>query len=65
MTYGRLLVFVRPQAWRLAAVVVATVLAALLDVLVFTLTIPFLDQVFGTTTNPGPITTAHRFAQHR
>lgn len=61
MTYGRLLVFVRPQAWRMAAVVVANVLAALLDVLVFTLTIPFLDQVFGTTTNPGPISTAQRW----
>lgn len=61
MTYRRLLRFVRPQAWRMAAVVAANVMAAVLDVLVFTLTIPFLDRVFGTATNPGPITTAQRW----
>jgi subfamily B ATP-binding cassette protein MsbA len=56
MIYRRLLAFVRPQAWRMAVVVAANVIAALLDVLSFTLLIPFLDRVFGTATNPGPIT---------
>ncbi|MGH7713988.1 MAG: ABC transporter ATP-binding protein, partial [Gemmatimonadaceae bacterium] len=61
MTYGRLLAFVRPQTWRMAAVVSANLLAALLDVFSFTLLIPFLDRVFGTTTNPGPISTVQQW----
>ncbi len=61
MTYRRLLAFVRPQAWRMAAVVTANILAALLDVLSFTLLIPFLDRIFGSTTNPGPITAVQQW----
>ncbi len=61
MTYGRLLAFVRPQVWRMAAVVAANVVAALLDVLSLTLLIPFLDRVFDTATNPGPISAAQRW----
>jgi len=61
MIYRRLLGFVRPHAWRLAAVVTANVSAALLDVLSFTLLIPFLDRVFGTTTSPSAISTVQRW----
>jgi subfamily B ATP-binding cassette protein MsbA len=61
MTYGRLLAFVRPQAWRMAAVVAANILAALLDVFSFTLLIPFLDRIFGTATNPGPISAVQQW----
>ena len=61
MTYRRLLAFVRPQAWRMAAVVTANILAALLDVFSFTLLIPFLDRIFGTATNPGPITAVQQW----
>jgi ATP-binding cassette, subfamily B, bacterial MsbA len=61
MSYRRLLGFVRPHKWRMAAVIAANVGAALLDVFSFTLLIPFLDQVFGTNTNPGPVTAAQRW----
>ncbi|HJU73944.1 MAG TPA: ABC transporter ATP-binding protein, partial [Gemmatimonadaceae bacterium] len=61
MIYRRLLAFVRPQTWRMVAVVAANIMAALLDVLSFTLLIPFLDRVFGTATNPGPISAVQRW----
>ena len=45
--YRRLLVFVRPHAWRLAGNIVLNVVAALLDGVAFTLLIPFLNTLFG------------------
>jgi len=48
--YGRLLRFLRPHAWRMGVTVLCNVGAAVLDVFSFTLLIPFLDALFGTTT---------------
>lgn len=48
--YRRLLVFLRPHAWRMSATVACNIGAALLDVFSFTLLIPFLDALFGTQT---------------
>ncbi|HEY0994367.1 MAG TPA: ABC transporter ATP-binding protein [Gemmatimonadaceae bacterium] len=45
--YRRLLVFLRPHAWRMAATIASSLLAAALDVLAFTLLIPFLNALFG------------------
>jgi ATP-binding cassette, subfamily B, bacterial MsbA len=58
--YRRLLRFVRPHAWRMGVTVACNVGAALLDVFSFTLLIPFLDALFGTTTGPTPITALQR-----
>jgi ATP-binding cassette, subfamily B, bacterial MsbA len=44
--YGRLLGFVRPHRWRLIGNIVASLIAASLDVLSFTLLIPFLSALF-------------------
>ena len=51
----RLVPFLRPHAWRLVANLACNVGAAVLDVFSFTLLIPFLDALFGTTTI-GPVT---------
>jgi ATP-binding cassette, subfamily B, bacterial MsbA len=56
VTYRRLLAFLRPHSWRLAAAVICNFIVAVLDVFNFTLLIPFLDQVFGETTSSGAIT---------
>ena len=48
--YRRLLTFLRPHAWRMSATIACNIGAALLDVFSFTLLIPFLDALFGTTT---------------
>ncbi|MGQ0537498.1 MAG: ABC transporter ATP-binding protein [Gemmatimonadaceae bacterium] len=61
MTFRRLLRYLRPHAGRIAATISANVGAALLDVLSLTLLIPFLDEVFQTRTNPGPITAVQRW----
>ncbi len=45
--YRRLLVFLRPHAWRMAATIGSSLMAAALDVLAFTLLIPFLNALFG------------------
>jgi subfamily B ATP-binding cassette protein MsbA len=44
--YRRLLRFLRPHGWRMAATVAANVGAAILDVFTFTLLIPFLNALF-------------------
>lgn len=54
--YRRLFRFVQPHAWRMAGTVACNIGAALLDVFSFTLLIPFLDAIFGTTTQSSPIT---------
>ena len=56
MTYRRLLVFLRPHAWRMAGTVGCNVAAAVLDVFSFTLLIPFLDQLFKQPSRGTPIT---------
>lgn len=48
--YRRLLSFLRPHAWRMAATVACNLVAALLDVFSFTLLIPFLSQLFNVPT---------------
>ncbi len=53
--YGRLFRFVRPHVWRMAGTVACNIAAAILDVFSFTLLIPFLDAIFGTETQSGPI----------
>ncbi|MFN8571664.1 MAG: ABC transporter ATP-binding protein [Gemmatimonadaceae bacterium] len=53
--YARLLRFLRPHAWRMVGTVACNIGAAVLDVFSFTLLIPFLDAIFGTTTPAGPI----------
>jgi len=53
--YGRLLRFVRPHAGRMVGTVACNIGAAILDVFSFTLLIPFLDAIFGTQTQSGPI----------
>jgi subfamily B ATP-binding cassette protein MsbA len=53
--YGRLLRFVRPHATRMVGTVACNIGAAILDVFSFTLLIPFLDAIFGTQTQSGPI----------
>jgi subfamily B ATP-binding cassette protein MsbA len=45
--YGRLVRFVRPHAWRMAATVACNVGAAGMDVFTFTLLMPFLSALFG------------------
>ncbi|MHB1264132.1 MAG: ABC transporter ATP-binding protein [Gemmatimonadaceae bacterium] len=45
--YRRLLVFLRPHAWRMGATIGSSLMAAALDVLAFTLLIPFLNALFG------------------
>ena len=45
--YRRLLRFLRPHAWRMAATVAASIGAAVADVFTFTLLIPFLNTLFG------------------
>ena len=52
----RLFRFLRPHSGLMAAVIACNIGAALLDVFSFTLLIPFLDALFGTTTAPGGIT---------
>lgn len=54
--YRRLLTFLAPHTGRMAATIACNVGAALLDVFSFTLLIPFLDALFGTTTAPSSIT---------
>ncbi len=44
--YARLLPFLRPHAWRMAAAVACNVGAAVTDVFAFTLLIPFLNELF-------------------
>jgi subfamily B ATP-binding cassette protein MsbA len=53
--YRRLLAFLRPHAWRMAATIACNMGAALLDVFSFTLLIPFLDALFQTSTSASPI----------
>ena len=53
--YRRLLRFVRPHAPRMVGTVACNIGAAILDVFSFTLLIPFLDAIFGTTSQSGPI----------
>lgn len=45
--YRRLLRFLRPHTWRLAATIACTVSAAVLDAYAFALLIPFLNALFG------------------
>ncbi len=45
--YRRLLVFLRPHAWRMVGTIVCNVIAAVLDVFSFTLLVPFLNALFG------------------
>jgi subfamily B ATP-binding cassette protein MsbA len=44
--YRRLLGFLRPHAWRMAAATASTMVASVLDALAFTLLIPFLNALF-------------------
>lgn len=44
--YRRLLGFLRPHAWRMAAATASTMVASILDALAFTLLIPFLNALF-------------------
>ncbi|MFN8582433.1 MAG: ABC transporter transmembrane domain-containing protein [Gemmatimonadaceae bacterium] len=53
--YARLLRFLRPHAWRMVGTVACNIGAAVLDVFSFTLLIPFLDAIFGTSTPSGTI----------
>jgi subfamily B ATP-binding cassette protein MsbA len=50
--YRRLLGFLRPHAWRMAAAIASNIVAAVLDAFAFTLLIPFLSALFG---EPDPI----------
>ncbi len=59
--YRRLLRFLRPHVWRMAGTIASNVAAALLDVFSFTLLIPFLDRLFGTTTQPGALSRIQDF----
>ena len=54
--YRRLLRFLTPHSGRMAATIACNIVAALLDVFSFTLLIPFLDALFGTSTAPSRIT---------
>ena len=45
--YRRLLGFLRPHAWRMAAATASTMIASILDAFAFTLLIPFLNALFG------------------
>jgi len=45
--YRRLLVFLRPHAWRMVGTIACNVIAAVLDVFSFTLLVPFLNALFG------------------
>jgi len=44
--YGRLLGFLRPHAWRMAAAIASNIVASVLDAFAFTLLIPFLNALF-------------------
>jgi subfamily B ATP-binding cassette protein MsbA len=44
--YRRLLAFLRPHAWRMAAAIASNFAAAVLDAFAFTLLIPFLNALF-------------------
>ena len=44
--YGRLLGFLRPHGWRMAAAIGSNVIASVLDAFAFTLLIPFLNALF-------------------
>ena len=44
--YRRLLGFLRPHAWRMAAAIASNVVASVLDAFAFTLLIPFLNALF-------------------
>ncbi len=44
--YRRLLWFLRPHAWRMAAAIASNIVAAVLDAFAFTLLIPFLNALF-------------------
>ena len=44
--YGRLLAFLRPHAWRMAAAIASNIVASVLDAFAFTLLIPFLNALF-------------------
>lgn len=52
-TWRRVVAFLRPHYWRLAATIACNLGAAALDVFSFTLLIPFLDRLFGTTSAGG------------
>ncbi len=58
-TWRRVVVFLRPHYWRLGATIACNIGAAALDVFSFTLLIPFLDRLFGTT-SPGGISDLQR-----
>src|SRR3954451_22170569 len=45
--YRRLLHYLRPHGWRMAGTIACNVVAAALDVLSFTLLVPFLNALFG------------------
>ena len=44
--YRRLLGFLRPHAWRMAAAIASNLVGAVLDAFAFTLLIPFLNALF-------------------
>src|SRR5690349_8500164 len=44
--YSRLLGFLRPHAWRMAAAIASNLVGAVLDAFAFTLLIPFLNALF-------------------
>jgi len=61
--YRRLLRFLRPHWWRMAATIACNLGAALLDVFSFTLLIPFLNALFrspGGSAPDGPVTDLQR-----
>ena len=45
--YRRLLQFLRPHSWRMAAAIGSSIVASVLDAFAFTLLIPFLNALFG------------------
>jgi ATP-binding cassette, subfamily B, bacterial MsbA len=45
--YRRLLVFLRPHWWRMAGNIACNIIAAALDAFVFTLLMPFQNEIFG------------------
>jgi hypothetical protein len=45
--YRRLLHYLRPHSWRMAGTIGCNIVAAALDVLSFTLLVPFLNALFG------------------
>src|SRR3982751_394012 len=45
--YRRLLRYLRPHAWRMVGTIACNVVAAALDVFLFTLLVPFLNALFG------------------